>query len=187
LDGAAALVVHHPGKDKDRGPRGSYALVGAADAIALVERVGEDGIRLTVEKQKDAEDGQRMEFRRVVVSLPTRGLEARSSLTIEQREDQLAAEAASSARLTNTGRLALRMFERAVSKHGMPAPASGHIPAGVVVLNVEDWRREFYAGAGFDDQESRRRAFTRARQELLTKQVIAAHGDFVWVVSSARN
>jgi hypothetical protein len=187
LDGAAALVVHHPGKDKDRGPRGSYALVGAADAIALVERVGEDGIRLTVEKQKDAEDGQRMEFRRVAVPLPTRGLEARSSLAVEPRDDQLAAEAAPSARLTITGRLALRMFERALSKHGMPAPGSANIPQGVAVLNVEDWRREFYAGAGFDDPESRRRAFTRARQELLAKQVIAAHGDFAWVVSPIRN
>lgn len=183
LGDAAALVVHHPGKDKDRGPRGSYALVGAADFIVLTEKRGENGIVLTVEKQKDAEDGKRFGFRRLVVDLPIRGLEARTSLVVEADVDQVAAGIAPAAKLSTTGRLALTMFERAMSKDGMPAPASQHIPAGVAIVPIEAWRREFYAGGGFDDAESRRRAFTRARQELFAKQVLASHGDYAWAIA----
>ncbi len=55
--GGAALGVHHSGKDKDRGMRGSTVLLGACDATI---RLTKDGEHITVkcEKQKDAEEFQ---------------------------------------------------------------------------------------------------------------------------------
>ncbi|WP_159975846.1 MULTISPECIES: helicase RepA family protein [unclassified Novosphingobium] len=55
--GGAVLGVHHSGKDKDRGMRGSTVLLGACDATM---RLTKDGERITLkcEKQKDAEEFQ---------------------------------------------------------------------------------------------------------------------------------
>ena len=54
--GGAVLGVHHSGKDKDRGMRGSTVLLGACDAVFLVDRLdGTSTVTLRTEKQKDAE------------------------------------------------------------------------------------------------------------------------------------
>jgi KaiC/GvpD/RAD55 family RecA-like ATPase len=52
---AAVLIVHHTGKDSDRGARGSTALKGAADAEYEVTRSDRDSVvRLISKKMKDA-------------------------------------------------------------------------------------------------------------------------------------
>lgn len=50
--GTSALVVHHPGKDIDRGMRGSSALLGAASTVIRAERQG-SVLTLLCDKQKD--------------------------------------------------------------------------------------------------------------------------------------
>lgn len=52
--GGAVLGVHHSGKEKDRGMRGSTVLLGACDAVFLVDKM-EGAVALKSEKQKDAE------------------------------------------------------------------------------------------------------------------------------------
>jgi len=47
------LIVHHAGKDSDRGPRGASALIGNTETIIEVAKT-EQGCRLTCYKQKDA-------------------------------------------------------------------------------------------------------------------------------------
>lgn len=47
------LIVHHAGKDSDRGPRGASALVGNTETIVSVDRT-EKGCRVSCYKQKDA-------------------------------------------------------------------------------------------------------------------------------------
>ena len=59
--GGAVLAVHHSGKDKDRGMRGSTVLLGGCDASIRLGR-DEDYVTLTVEKQKDAEQGEPVTF-----------------------------------------------------------------------------------------------------------------------------
>lgn len=54
--GCFVFVIHHQGKAQN-GPRGSTALVGAADTVMAVKR-GPFGIEIEVEKQKDGEGGQ---------------------------------------------------------------------------------------------------------------------------------
>jgi hypothetical protein len=50
----AVIGVHHSGKDKDKGMRGSTVLLGASDCVIRVEK-SEDIVTLKTEKQKDAE------------------------------------------------------------------------------------------------------------------------------------
>ncbi|VVQ14186.1 hypothetical protein PS934_04061 [Pseudomonas fluorescens] len=67
---ATTLIVHHSGKDGERGARGSSALKGAADAEYEVSRNDEDKIiRLTPRKMKDAEEPPPLAFELVGVSV----------------------------------------------------------------------------------------------------------------------
>jgi len=61
--GAMVILVHHAGKDETRGPRGSSALIAAADTIIEIAKCDDGRTRLaTVTKQKDGEDGQEYAF-----------------------------------------------------------------------------------------------------------------------------
>ena len=53
--GSSVLGVHHSGKDKDKGMRGSTVLLGACDASIRVSK-SENLVTLKTEKQKDAEE-----------------------------------------------------------------------------------------------------------------------------------
>jgi hypothetical protein len=68
---ATVLIVHHSGKDGERGARGSSALKGAADAEYEVSRSGEDKlVRLIPRKMKDAEEPSSLAFE--MVGVPVR-------------------------------------------------------------------------------------------------------------------
>lgn len=68
--GASVVVVHHSGKD-GRGPRGSSALVGAVDTVLTIKREGHSrAFTVKVEKQKDGDDGNRIEAATLFVELP---------------------------------------------------------------------------------------------------------------------
>lgn len=60
--GGALIGIHHCGKDKERGMRGSSVLLGACDATIRLTK--EDGlVTLACEKQKDAEEQRPIYFR----------------------------------------------------------------------------------------------------------------------------
>ena len=66
---ATTLIVHHSGKDGERGARGSSALKGAADAEYEVSRHDDDKLmRLTARKMKDADEPPPLAFE--LVSVP---------------------------------------------------------------------------------------------------------------------
>ncbi|MHC8316705.1 AAA family ATPase [Pseudomonas sp. LB3P31] len=67
---ATVLIVHHSGKDGERGARGSSALKGAVDAEYEVSRSNEDDlVRLIPRKMKDAEEPSSLAFELVGVSV----------------------------------------------------------------------------------------------------------------------
>ncbi len=53
--GGAVIAVHHSGKDKERGMRGSTVLLGGCDASIRITKDGEI-VTIKTEKQKDAEE-----------------------------------------------------------------------------------------------------------------------------------
>lgn len=59
--GGAVIGVHHSGKDKERGMRGSTVLLGGCDASIKVTKSG-DVATLKTEKQKDAEEAAPIAF-----------------------------------------------------------------------------------------------------------------------------
>jgi hypothetical protein len=78
----AVLGIHHSGKDKERGARGSSAFLGAMDMLARVER-SETGttVTLTIEKQKDDEEGDPISLGVEKIDITT-GLKPENSLVL---------------------------------------------------------------------------------------------------------
>lgn len=66
---ATVLIVHHSGKDGEKGARGSSALKGAADAEYEIGRGEDKLIRLTPRKMKDAEEPPPLTFELVDVQV----------------------------------------------------------------------------------------------------------------------
>src|SRR5882724_8865784 len=66
--GCVVVVVHHVGKNPERGGRGSNALNGAADVTKLVEKF-ETYSRVRIEEMKDGREGQEWTFRLVPYEL----------------------------------------------------------------------------------------------------------------------
>lgn len=54
--GGAVIGIHHGGKDRDRGMRGSSVLLGACDAVIRTEKNDQGVVTLRIEKQKDDEE-----------------------------------------------------------------------------------------------------------------------------------
>jgi hypothetical protein len=77
--GGAVLGVHHSGKDKEKGMRGSTVLLGACDGVIRVSKDGEL-VTLKTEKQKDAEESAPIHMRMKKVSWPIEGDEWQSTL-----------------------------------------------------------------------------------------------------------
>lgn len=66
--GATVLVVHHSGKDADKGARGHTSLLGAIDTGIECKSGGDGIVTLHIHKQKDHPDGQVTRFRMTEVS-----------------------------------------------------------------------------------------------------------------------
>lgn len=91
--GGAVLGVHHSGKERDKGMRGSTVLLGACDAVIRVDKT-DTTVTLKTEKQKDAEQGDDIYMTMEVVTWAT-GLQeeqttlvpvARTTPPVEERE-----------------------------------------------------------------------------------------------------
>lgn len=68
--GATVLIIHHSGKDADRGARGWSGLKGAADAELEVVRSGDDRV-VSITKLKDGIEGSEYGFKLNVVGVGT--------------------------------------------------------------------------------------------------------------------
>ena len=89
--GAHVLIVHHSGKDEDRGMRGNLALHGAADTVVAVVRAG-DGLKLVNEapkgKQKDAEEFPAINLRTVSYAFESNGMDQRTLILMEDESEE---------------------------------------------------------------------------------------------------
>jgi hypothetical protein len=85
--GCGLIAVHHTGKDKSLGSRGSSALPAAVDTEIFLDRA-DTGMTMTmqVKKQKDDEEAADMHFEAVKIELPAPGLKSVSSLVLRTTE-----------------------------------------------------------------------------------------------------
>lgn len=85
--GGALLGVHHTGKDKEKGMRGSSVLLGACDASFKVTKSEYGTVTIDNEKQKDAEEAQDIHLKLVEFSW-AHGLDKETKTLVPLRSEE---------------------------------------------------------------------------------------------------
>ncbi|OMG74904.1 AAA family ATPase [Burkholderia ubonensis] len=180
--GGAVLIVHHTGKDATKGLRGHSSLFAALDAAIEVTRT--EGRRdWTVAKSKDDADGERYAFSLRVVDLgDDKDGEPVTSCVIES--DAAASPNRQSKMPTGGAKIGLAALVEVISDRGRVMAGSSSIPSGVRAVEENEWRRQFYLRYGSDDDkaDTKRKAFTRAKQDLIAGEFVMMSAPFVWKV-----
>lgn len=180
----AVLGIHHVGKDASKGGRGSSALKAAVDLEILVE--GLEGERTaTVKKLKDGEAGQQLNFTLQRVEIADAN--GANSCVVDTGDgwkfpDKGTTRQSKPKGLSAQARIALDALRRAVDDAGTVPPASSQIPGNIRAVSEETWRRYFYQLRQDESPEARKKAFQRARDNLLGSAAIGSWGDWKWAV-----
>ena len=174
--GALVLVLHHPGKDVERGARGSNALPAAADAIIALKVPGHggsvgkpsDAVRTaSVTKLRDGETGVGFSYRLPVVPLGTdEDGDPWTTCVVEPHDIEPVVPISPSVREFLTA------LESALAEHEGDRAAT------------EAVREKFYAGRPEAKPDTARKAFNRARDAALEagKVGVDAGQEWVWKI-----
>lgn len=164
--GGLVILVHHAGKDATRGMRGHSSLHAALDAAIEVRRTLE-GREWLVAKAKDGSDGKSHRFSLDVVRVgEDSDGDPITSCVVRPTGDRQTAEK----RLTKPQSLAMEAFTVAASTN--PSSEAGRLSA-----RLERWREEFYRLSTADNPESKRKAFNRAREDLVVMKKLFVDDD----------
>jgi hypothetical protein len=167
--GGLVVLVHHTGKDMDRGMRGHNSLFAAADCVVLVQRSGEHRA-FEVKKAKDGEDGigAGFELETVVLGVDPDGDQVTSCVvTAAEAPDAKTRQAVP--RGVAPALVALKELLPEVSSAGPPR-----------VLE-ERWRDAFVASCTAASSSGKRSALSRARATLLECSLVVTIGEFLEV------
>lgn len=181
----AVLIVHHCGIAGDR-PRGHTSLSGADDAQIAVERKDDGLIIAQVEHMKDSEAGATALSRLESVDLgcDDDGDPITSCVVVPADGEQIPTK---KKQVSGATKIALDLLIRALADDGKKAPASNHIPTGVVTCAIDLWRRYCYDGmlTESQDADTKRKAFHRASKRLQELRIIGVWQDHVWLAGHA--
>ena len=154
------VLIHHSGKNAQMGERGHSSLRAALDCSIEVTRTN-DRRAWKVAKAKDGLDGEEHAFRLNIVEVGTDedGDPVTSCVVVP---DGVPALPGSGKRLTASQQFGLDTYNEAARLYG-GLDGQGNF----VGLHVNKWREVFYQKSTADNEGSKRKAFNRARSELV--------------------
>jgi hypothetical protein len=165
--GGLTLLVHHVGKDPERGARGHSSLIAAVDASLMVVRSAK-GRFWEAKKVKDGMDGTRGDFELESVTL---GVDADgddvSSCVV--RRSQSGASEAKAPEMSASVRTALLSLQAVLTLTGPPAE-------GACAVSLEGWREVLYKNTTASSPSGKRNAFSRALSELQELGFVTVNG-----------
>jgi hypothetical protein len=186
----ALMILHHSGKDATKGLRGHSSLLGAVDTELELLRFDESmkGI-LTISKQKDGADNQRIGFEMVSVQLaPAAGSlqigEQITSLAVQASElgsfDSEKKESKGNAGKGKNQRLVMNSLESVIKSNGVLKYIEG---TQRTVVKLDDWRAELWSKMGCtdDDKSTFKTVWHRAKMQLLESGQGGISNGFVWM------
>ncbi|WP_323769340.1 helicase RepA family protein [Antarctobacter sp.] len=174
--GAHVMVVHHTGKDEDRGARGSSALRAAMDTEIQVTA----GWEIISRKQRDQEPPEPLHFKLRPVTL---GMDEDGEPVTSAVVDMAEPPKKERKPLTGKNEVAMQALYDALRDHGETRTGNLY-PSNRKVVHVKRWRDACDAhrlASGASDSAGRQ-AFKRARDKLMEMDEVRQHGDHVWRV-----
>jgi len=177
--GATILVVHHAGKDTERGARGHSLLRAAVDTEIEVKRADDGLVSCIVTKQRHHPTGKVLAFRLEGVRINDDGEE--TAIVAIYTGDSVEP---TRGKLSGHTRNAFEALQRAIEADGETIPQSRHTPSSARGVKIEHWRRYFAMLAGEEDRstEALGKAFKRAVSRLRDMGRVGAWGDWVWMI-----
>ncbi len=176
---ATVLIVHHSGKDGDRGARGSSALKGAADAEYEVNRGNDDQlIRLVPRKMKDAEEPEPLAFE--LVGVPILDDTGNPIMGAALRPSEYTSPEPDSAKLGKQQRAALDVLQRLHNEIAETLASQGREEQPVNVTTSQ-WKR------ACEESGVPRQRFHDAKNSLVERNKIRIDGPHVYLVRPDRN
>jgi len=198
------LLVHHSGKDENRGARGHSSLKAAVDAEIEVVENADHTRDVWLRKLRDGErDIKVAAFRLHVVDLgPTSDVdpdadedERITSCVCEPLETSDAStvrpKGSGASRLSRTAEIALSEAAALVNARNSRSPTvTDRTELDLPRMNsdmrhVEDLRARFYLQPTGDTPEAKKKAFQRVRIELAERHRLHFKGDWFWFPAGA--
>lgn len=176
LTGAHVMIIHHTGKDEDRGARGSSALRAAVDTEILVSSAH----TITSQKQRDMVTPQPLHFalRSVRLGFDEDG-DPVTSAVLDQSDKPIPIRKP----LTGKNQVAMTALTDALRDYGCTG-IGGEYPTSCPVVAVEHWR-DACAAHGLTtgaSESAARTAFMRAKTKLIDMDEVREFGGHVWKV-----
>lgn len=175
--GAHVMVIHHSGKDAERGARGSSALRAAVDTEIAVtaER------QITAPKQRDLAQAEPLFFdlRGVELGHDTYGDPVTSAIVVEAD-----APAKKAKPLSGRNQVAMQALADAIRDHGEHRHGTD-FPQSRKVVSKANWRAacDTHGLTDGKSESAARTAFNRAYDALLEMNQIRAFDGCVWMVA----
>lgn len=174
--GAHVLVVHHTGKDEDRGGRGSSSLKGAVDTEVAITSAGE----IVCNKQRDMPKPQPLGFqlKDVHLGVDEDGDPVTSAVVIFAEVQK-----AKRKPLTGKSEVAMQALLDAIRDHGETRKGDLY-PMDRKIVHVDRWREAcgVHGLTSGSSESAVRMAFTRAKEKLMDLNEVRQFGDYVWRV-----
>jgi hypothetical protein len=183
---ALVMPIHHMGKDRDKGMRGSSALLGAADAVWEIPPEG--GRRLTVVKMKEDADNVSVPFKLCpfTVGHDHEGTAITTCVvSIGAKEAEVAQSAVDVAKGVSGSTDAFSLtLKTVIETHGQCVQRFRHIPKEVKAIRQADLVTftEFAPGAG--SAKSRQSIIGRQIREMENAGRVERHKGYVWLVEA---
>jgi hypothetical protein len=178
--GAAIVVVHHTGKDDNKGSRGHSSLKAAADIEVEITKSNSGGHILRLTKVKDGRSDLEYPFtlREIDLGTDDDGDPITTCVVVEgeQRPND-----SHGAKLTKGDREALGWLKEAVHEFGTPLPAALALPSGLSATTKDRWLEIGKKRSGKAD-DTVRKQIDRAVTNLTLAKQIAVHAPHFWLL-----
>lgn len=175
--GAHVMVIHHTGKDSERGARGSSALRGAVDDEIEVTAGGE----IINRKARDREKPETLHFmlRSVVLGKDEDGDPVTSAVVDVAKPPKPERKP-----LKGQNEVAMQALYDALRDHGETRIGILY-PSNCKVAHVDRWREACFSKGLTDgvSDSSARVAFKRAKDKLMDLNEVRQQGEYVWRVN----
>lgn len=184
--GCCVMPVHHMPKNADHSdPRGHSSLKGGVDTLLMVD--GGQNKRVTVTKQKDAEEGDPFGFKLRTIELgDDEDGDPVTSCVVEAAE--LTDRAIGGKRLSDKQQLAVRALRQAIKTDGRSAlttlPADRAGPDGPdTVAPLSDWCRHYITMSAEPDRDPDhiKRVWRKNRDALQAAGIVECFEDYAWL------